>query len=65
LDDPTKEFDQLLAQDLPALNDSLKSRGQQPLSTPAAKVGANGTAHDSIGVAAANASVPADFRISY
>src|SRR5207244_13391165 len=32
LDDVTKQFDQLLAQDLPALNDSLKSKGQQPLS---------------------------------
>ena len=31
LDEVTKEFDQLLAQDLPALNDSLKSKGQQPL----------------------------------
>ena len=30
LDDVTKQFDQLLAQDLPALNDSLKSKGQQP-----------------------------------
>src|SRR5213076_2255272 len=32
LDDVTKQFDQLLAQDLPALNNSLKSKGQQPLS---------------------------------
>ena len=39
LDDVTKQFDQLLAKDLPALNESLKSKGQQPLSTPAAKVG--------------------------
>src|SRR5947199_5747638 len=39
LDDVTKQFDQLLAQDLPALNDSLKSQGQQPLSPPPAKVG--------------------------
>ena len=41
LDEVTKQFDQLLAQDLPALNDSLKSKGQQPLSPPAAKVGTN------------------------
>ena len=43
LDDVTKQFDQLLAQDLPALNESLKSKGQQPLSPPSAKVGANGS----------------------
>src|SRR6478736_5930037 len=55
LDEVTKQFDQLLAQDLPALNDSLKSKGQQPLSPPAAKVGANGAAHDSSGVTAASA----------
>jgi len=65
LDDVTKQFDQLLAQDLPTLNDSLKSKGQQPLSPPSAKVGANGTAHDSSGVTAASATLPADIRISY
>ena len=65
LDEVTKQFDQLLAQDLPALNDSLKSKGQQPLSPPSAKVGANGTAHDSSGVTAASATLPADIRISY
>jgi hypothetical protein len=65
LDDITKQFDQLLAQDLPALNDSLKSKGQQPLSPPSAKVGANGSAHDSSGVTAASATWPADIRISY
>ena len=52
LDEVTKEFDQLLAQDLPALNDSLKSKGQQPLSPPPAKVGANGATHNSSGVTA-------------
>src|SRR5207249_2419689 len=36
LDDVKKEFDQLLAQDLPALNDSLKAKGQQPIATPPA-----------------------------
>ena len=65
LDDVTKQFDQLLAQDLPALNDSLKSKGQQPLSPPSAKVGANGSAGGEIGATAATGSVPADFRISY
>jgi hypothetical protein len=65
LGEVTKQFDQLLAQDLPALNDSLKSKGQQPLSPPPAKVSANGTAHDSSGVTAASAALPADIRISY
>src|SRR6266576_391586 len=41
LDDVTKEFDQLLAQQLPALNDSLKSKGQQPIEAPPAKVAVN------------------------
>ena len=65
LDDVTKQFDQLLAQDLPALNDSLKSKGQQPLSPPPAKVGANGSAGGEIGATAAIGSLPADLRISY
>ena len=65
LDEVTKQFDQLLAQDLPALNDSLKSKGQQPLSPPPAKVGANGSAGGGIGATAATGSLPADFRISY
>ncbi len=38
LDDVTKEFEQLLAQDLPALNESLKAKGQQPIPPPPAKV---------------------------
>jgi hypothetical protein len=41
LDDVTKQFNQLLAQDLPALNESLKSKGQQPIEAPPAKVAAN------------------------
>src|SRR5206468_4048653 len=41
LADATKEFDQLLAQDLPALNESLKAKDQQPVPAPPAKVGAN------------------------
>jgi len=63
LADVTKEFEQLLAQDLPALNESLKSKGQQPIAAPAAKVGANDTTHGSRGVAGASASLPADFHI--
>jgi hypothetical protein len=65
LDEVTKQFDQLLTQDLPALNDSIKSKGQQPLSTPAAKVGASGETYGSDGVAGASSALPADFRISY
>jgi len=64
LADVTKQFDQLLAQDLPTLNDSLKSKGQQPLSSPPAKVGANDATHGSGGVAG-SAYLPADFRISF
>ena len=59
----TKQFDQLLAHDLPALNDSLKSKGQQPLSTPPAKVGTNNSKDPAIGATAASAALPPDFRI--
>jgi hypothetical protein len=38
LHDVTKQFDQLLAQDLPALNDALKSKGQQLIEAPAATI---------------------------
>src|SRR5213082_2141073 len=41
LDDVTKQFDQLLAHDLPALNESLKTKGQQPIPTPPTKVALN------------------------
>ena len=41
LDDVTKEFDKLIAQDLPALNESLKSKGQQAIEVPPAKVASN------------------------
>ena len=34
LSDVTKEFDQLLAKDLPALNESLRAKGQQPIPAP-------------------------------
>jgi len=65
LDEVTKQFDELLAQDLPALNDSLKSKGQQPLPTPAAKVGTNDSTYGSGGVAGASSALPVDFRISH
>src|SRR5438445_465807 len=65
LDDVTKEFDELLAQDLAALNDSLKSKGQQPIAPPPTKVGANDATHGSDGTVGASASLPADFQISW
>jgi hypothetical protein len=65
LNDVTKQFDQLLAQELPTLNDSLKSKGQQPVSAPPAKVGTSDVTHPSSGVAGASASLPADFQISW
>jgi hypothetical protein len=65
LNDVTKQFDQLLAQELPALNDSLKSKGQQPLSPPPAKVGANDSEGGAIGGTGGSGSLPLDFRISY
>jgi hypothetical protein len=34
----TKESEQLLVQDLPVLNESLKAKGQQPIEAPPAKV---------------------------
>jgi hypothetical protein len=64
LDDVTKEFEQLLAQDLPALNESLKSKGQQPLPVPPSRVGANRDTRGSVGWSAASALLPTDFRLS-
>jgi len=55
----------LLGQDLPVLNDSLKSKGQQPIEAPPAKVGSNDTTHEPGGVAGATAHLPADFQISW
>jgi hypothetical protein len=46
LGDVTKEFDQLLAQDLPTLNESLKAKGAQPIEPPPTKVGTNEKALD-------------------
>src|SRR5438034_7874178 len=44
LADATKEFEQLLTGELPSLNESLKTKGQQPISPPPAKVAVNDTA---------------------
>jgi len=65
LDDVTKQFDRLLTQELPALNDVLKSQGQQPVSPEPAKVGANSSAGGAIGTTSAAGSLPADLRISF
>jgi hypothetical protein len=66
LSDVTKEFDQLLANDLPALNESLKSKGQQPISAPSTSVGAADATHGSGGPTGdAKPFLPADFRISH
>ena len=61
----TKQFDQLLTQELPALNNSLKSQGQQPVSPEPVKVGANSSSGGGIGTTGATGLLPADFRLSY
>ena len=49
-------FDQLLAQSLPALDDSLKSKGQQQIASPQPTgIGATDATHESGGVAGASA----------
>ena len=63
LADVTKEFDQLLAQDLPALNESLKAKGQQPVPARPAKVGANDATRDPGGSAAITGLLSSDFRL--
>jgi hypothetical protein len=65
LSDVTKEFDQLLAKDLPALNESLKTKGQQPIPAPSTNVGATDAEHSSGGTMGASAVLPAGFRISH
>jgi photosystem II stability/assembly factor-like uncharacterized protein len=63
LADVAKEFDQLVAKDLPALNGSLKAKGQQPVELPPAKVGANDATRDSGGAAAITGLLSSDFRL--
>jgi photosystem II stability/assembly factor-like uncharacterized protein len=63
LADVTKEFEQLVAQDLPALNESLKAKGQQSIPPPPAKVAVNDATNSSGGALATSALLPADFRL--
>jgi photosystem II stability/assembly factor-like uncharacterized protein len=63
LGDVTKEFDQLLATDLPALNESLRSKGQQPIPAPPAKVAENDAGSGSGGASVTSELLHADFRI--
>jgi hypothetical protein len=63
LDDVKKQFDQLLAQDLPALNESLKSKGQQPIEATPPKVGSNNTTHGAGEVSGGTALFPTGFQI--
>src|SRR6184192_4351773 len=65
LGDVTKEFEQLLAQDLPPLNESLKAKDQQPIRPPSTNVGAADVEHRSGTATGAGGMLPADFRISY
>src|SRR5437667_3657 len=65
LSDVTKEFDQLLDSDLPALNESIKAKGQQPIRPPSTNVGAADVEHPSGTATGAGGMLPADFRISY
>jgi hypothetical protein len=41
LDDVTKEFQQLIAKDLPTLNDALKAKGQPAIVPPPGKIAMN------------------------
>jgi photosystem II stability/assembly factor-like uncharacterized protein len=63
LADVTKKFEQLLAKDLPGLNESLKSKGQQPIQPPPAKVAVNRATSSSGGASATSAMLPVDFRL--
>jgi photosystem II stability/assembly factor-like uncharacterized protein len=72
LNDVTKEFDELVANELPSLNESLKSKGQPPIPIPPTKVaenkksiasppGLNGPVEN--GTPGVRGSLPADFRL--
>ncbi|MEY2482523.1 MAG: hypothetical protein QOK24_1051 [Verrucomicrobiota bacterium] len=57
LDDVTKEFEQLVTKDLPALNDALKAKGKEAIPPPPAKVALN---DQSLG--SGSEAIPAAFR---
>jgi photosystem II stability/assembly factor-like uncharacterized protein len=57
LDDVTKEFEQLVTKDLPALNDALKAKGKEAIPPPPAKVAIN---DQSLG--SGTGAIPAAFR---
>jgi hypothetical protein len=57
LEDVTKEFEQLVTKDLPALNDALKAKGKEAIPPPPAKVAIN---DQSLGSGAG--AIPAAFR---
>jgi hypothetical protein len=58
LDDVTKEFQQLIAKDLPALNDALKAKGQPVIAAPPAKIAVNDQSRGS-----GRAMLGTDFRL--
>jgi hypothetical protein len=39
--DVTRDFENLLTEDLPALNDALKAKGKEPIPAPPAKIAVN------------------------
>jgi hypothetical protein len=61
----TKESDKLLSQDLPALNQSFKVKGLQPISATSPNVRAADAKHGSGGTVGASAVLSTDFRLSY
>jgi len=63
LADVTKDFDQLLTRDLPALNESLKSKGQQPISPPTASVTVSDATRSSDTAMVTSAVLPSDFSL--
>ncbi|MGI8482179.1 MAG: WD40/YVTN/BNR-like repeat-containing protein [Chthoniobacterales bacterium] len=58
LQDVTKEFDQIMAKDLPALNELLKAKGQQPIAIPSGP-----EAVKSASISGGSGILPADFRL--
>jgi hypothetical protein len=58
LDDVTKEFEQLIAKDLPTLNDALKAKGQPAIVPPPEKIAMNDRLPGS-----GRAILPANFRV--